>query len=64
MDSRNSSHRIDCVFVRKSTQGQDEHGQISNVQNMLRDQNAFVLEENWFVGTVSRRKVRKNLTFR
>lgn len=63
MVSKNSSHRIDCVFVRKSTQGQDEHGQISNVQNMLKDQRGFVLEENWFVGTVSRRKVRKNVEF-
>lgn len=63
MVSKNSSHRIDCVFIRKSTQGQDEQGQIANVQNMLREQRAFVLDENWFIGTVSRRKVRKNVQF-
>jgi len=57
------SHRIDCVFIRKSSQGQDEQGQISNVRNMLREQGAFVPEQDWFIGTVSRRKVRKNADF-
>lgn len=63
MATSTSAKRIDCVFIRKSTQAQDEQGQIANVQNMLRDQGASVPEGQWFVGTVSRRKVRKNADF-
>lgn len=63
MAAKKSHRRIECVFVRKSTQSQDEQGQISNVQNMLREQGVSVPESNWFVGTVSRRKVSKNAEF-
>jgi hypothetical protein len=55
--------RINAVFVRKSTQGQDEGGQKSNVANMLRDRAMRVPDEHWFEGTVSRRKVKANLQF-
>jgi hypothetical protein len=55
--------KIDVVFIRKSSARQDEQGQIGNVQNMLREQKVTVPEKNWFVGTVSRRKVRQNSDF-
>lgn len=61
--AKKSNRRSDCVFIRKSTQSQDEQGQISNVQNMLREQGVSVPARNWFVGTVSRRKVSKNADF-
>src|SRR4029434_6075570 len=55
--------RIDAVFIRKSTGGQDENGQIGNVRNMLATAGVSVDAENWFVGTVSRRKVKANAHF-
>jgi hypothetical protein len=55
--------RIDVVFIRKSTQGQDEAGQRANVEAMLRAQGTHVPEGRWFSGTVGRRKVRANTEF-
>lgn len=57
------SNRFDVVFIRKSTQGQDEQGQKGNVRTMLKDGGVYVPEEHWFVGTVSRRKVKDNPEF-
>lgn len=54
---------MDVAFIRKSTQAQDEGGQIANVEAMLKDRGVYVPERNWFVGTVSRRKVRGNADF-
>jgi hypothetical protein len=58
-------NRIDVVFIRKSTQGQDEKPQIANVQNMLAAMKPKVSipADRWFVGTVSRRKVKTNPEF-
>jgi hypothetical protein len=55
--------RIDVVFIRKSTQGQDEAAQRANVEGMLRDRGVHVQEARWFSGTVGRRKVRANAEF-
>jgi hypothetical protein len=55
--------RVDVVFVRKSTKGQDEQGQISNVRNMLLELGIHVSDQFWFVGTVSRRKTKTNDDF-
>lgn len=57
------TNRSDAVFIRKSTQGQDEAGQMANVRTMLREVGASVPEQNWFVGTVSRRKLKENARF-
>ena len=54
---------MDAAFIRKSGKEQDEGGQIANVQSMLKDIGAQVAAEYWFVGTVSRRKVRANAEF-
>lgn len=55
--------RYDAAFIRKSTQTQDEGGQIKNVENMLRDIGVHVSQQHWYVGTVSRRKVKANADF-
>lgn len=55
--------RHDCVFIRKSTQAQDDQGQKSNVLTMLREIGVSVPDPYWFVGTVSRRKVKSNPEF-
>ncbi|HEY1377410.1 MAG TPA: recombinase family protein [Gemmataceae bacterium] len=55
--------RVDCVFIRKSTQAQGDEGQRANVEAMLRDAGVYVPDRYWFVGTVSRRKVRDNPGF-
>lgn len=55
--------RIDCVFIRKSTQAQDDEGQKGNVALMLKNLKVQVPEQHWVVGTVSRRKVRSNAAF-
>lgn len=54
---------MDVVFIRKSTQGQEEAGQIANVATMLKEIGVSVSKENWFVGTTSRRKVNANPQF-
>lgn len=58
-----NTHRCDVVFIRKSSQAQDENGQIENVRSMLSAIGKTVPEQDWFVGTVSRRKVRANAHF-
>jgi hypothetical protein len=58
-----SASRVNVVFIRKSTQAQDEGGQLANVGNMLRDVGVHVPERCWFVGTVGRRKVKSNAEF-
>lgn len=55
--------RIDCVFIRKSTQAQDDEGQKANVSLMLKKLKVQVPAENWVVGTVQRRKVKSNAAF-
>src|SRR5438128_808112 len=55
--------RIDTVFIRKSSQAQDDQGQRDNVKMMLQAKGVPVSEQYWFVGTVSRRKVRANAEF-
>ena len=54
---------VDAVFIRKSSREQDENGQIANVKVMLQDVGVDVLSDYWFMGTVSRRKVRANADF-
>jgi hypothetical protein len=61
--SHSATARVDCVFIRKSTQAQDEAGQIANVRTMLRGERVEVHDANWFIGTVSRRKLRTNAEF-
>jgi hypothetical protein len=58
-----SASRVPAVFIRKSSQAQDEGGQIANVRAMLREIKATVPDQNWIVGTVSRRKVKGNAEF-
>jgi hypothetical protein len=55
--------RIDVAFVRKSTQAQDDQGQMDNVRTMLRELGVSVPDSHWYVGTVSRRKVKSNERF-
>jgi DNA invertase Pin-like site-specific DNA recombinase len=57
------SGRIDVVFIRKSTQAQEDQGQRDNVLKMLKDVGLYVPADNWFFGTVSRRKVKTNVGF-
>jgi DNA invertase Pin-like site-specific DNA recombinase len=61
--ARIAGGRVDAVFIRKSTQGQDEEGQKANVRNMLKERGVYVPDAHWFVGTVGRRKVRRNPDF-
>lgn len=56
--------RIDVVFIRKSSQVQDETGQKANVGAMLRELGVFVHDRYWFVCTVPRAKVQGNAEFR
>jgi hypothetical protein len=58
-----NTNRMDCVFIRKSSKGQDEGGQIANVETMLKARGVYVPEAHWFIGTVSRRKVKANADF-
>lgn len=56
--------RIDCVFIRKSTDSQKEEGQIANVQNELKTLHVAIADEHWFTVTVSRRKVQRDPDFK
>jgi hypothetical protein len=60
---RTTAGRVDAVFIRKSSPGQDEQGQKDNVQAMLKVRGVYVPADRWFVGTVSRRKVKSNADF-
>ncbi len=55
--------RVDVVFIRKSTREQDESGQVANVESMLKRLGVYVSKDTWFLGTVSRRKVKSNVDF-
>jgi hypothetical protein len=55
--------KTEAVFIRKSTREQDETGQIGNVESMLTELGVCVPHDQWFVGTVSRRKVKANADF-
>src|SRR5262249_38690467 len=55
--------RIDVVFIRKSGHTQDDQGQKDNVRAMLKELGVTIPEQDWFAGTVSRRKVKANATF-
>ncbi len=59
-----TNQRVDVVFIRKSSAGQDEDGQISNVKKMLTERHVEVPEDRWFIETVSRRKVNASPVFR
>ena len=63
MAKRKSKGREDAAFIRKSTQAQDEAGQRANVENMLKSRHVRISADHWFVGTVSRRKVKANAEF-
>ena len=56
--------RINVVFIRKSTEAQEEAGQKANVAAMLKDLGVNVRQQNWFVCTVPRAKVQGNAEFR
>jgi hypothetical protein len=62
-NTKRTVNRIDAVFIRKSTQAQDDQGQKDNVRAMLKSLGVRVSDEHWFVGTVSRRKVKANADF-
>jgi len=56
-------NRIDAVFIRKSTSKQDEESQQGNVEKLLKARDVTVPKDNWYFGTVSRRKVETNDAF-
>lgn len=55
--------QFDAVFIRKSSKGQEEQGQIDNVTRLLENRGVAVDDERWFKGTVSRRKIKTNAEF-
>src|SRR5262245_60370515 len=55
--AKTTTNRTDAVFIRKSTQTQDEKGQADNVRAMLKAAGVYVPDAHWFAGTISRRKV-------
>lgn len=61
--SNRNGRRVDATFIRKSGRTQDEAGQIGNVEAMLKERAVHVSQDHWFVGTVSRRKVKANADF-
>ncbi|HEV3255735.1 MAG TPA: recombinase family protein [Gemmataceae bacterium] len=61
--TQTANGKMDAVFIRKSTQTQDDQGQKGNVGAMLKEKGVYVAERNWFAGTVSRRKVKANADF-
>ena len=52
--------RQPAVWIRKSTDGQEEEGQIANVRKMLEQRGVVVSNDYWFVGTESRATVDRN----
>lgn len=60
---KHAARRIDVVFIRISSQQQNDKGQKANVQAMLRELGVTIPDEHWYAGTVSRRKVRGNEGF-
>ena len=63
MNCNGNGRKIEAVFIRKSTREQDENGQIGNVESMLKESGVSVPADQWFMGTVSRRKVKANADF-
>jgi predicted site-specific integrase-resolvase len=59
-----TARKVDVVFVRKSSQGQDERGQIANVRAMLKQKGITVLDQHFFVCTVPRSRVSANAEFK
>ena len=55
--------KTDAVFIRKSSREQNEGGQVANVEAMLKSFGVYVPKDKWFLGTVSRRKVKANADF-
>ncbi len=55
--------KIDLVFIRKSSDEQEYKAQIANVKNGLTKLGVSVAQDQWFTGTVKRRKVRGNAEF-
>lgn len=58
-----SGGRVDVVFIRKSSGGQDEGGQKKNVKNLLREIRIDIPEKWWFECKVPRSKVQANVEF-
>ncbi|WP_197454041.1 recombinase family protein [Caulifigura coniformis] len=55
--------RFDVVFIRKSSDKQDEQGQIDNVRALLKERGVTVDPEHWMVGTIKRRNVKSDPGF-
>src|SRR4051812_13544491 len=55
--------RTDAVFIRKSSDAQDEYGQKANVEALLHEAGVHVPEANWFTCTVPRADVQGNKQF-
>jgi DNA invertase Pin-like site-specific DNA recombinase len=58
-----TADRQDAVYIRKSTEAQEEQAQIDNVEKMLKDQGVYVPRSQWFSDTGSRRKSEKRPDF-
>jgi DNA invertase Pin-like site-specific DNA recombinase len=56
--------RVDVVFIRKSSHGQDDKAQADTVRAMLRDAGVYVQERYWFLCTVPRARVQGNAELR
>lgn len=55
--------RQDVVFIRKSTERQDEQAQIDNVKRMLSAKGVKIPDDRFFIGVVKRKNVKKNERF-
>jgi hypothetical protein len=56
--------RVDVIFIRKSSHGQDDKAQADTVRAMLRGAGVYVQEWYWFRCTVPRARVQGNAEFR
>jgi hypothetical protein len=64
-NSSENGHKIDAVFIRKSSKKQDEEGQEGNCRRMLKELGLAVPEDQyWFVCTTPRSDVRANEEFK
>jgi hypothetical protein len=59
-----SGSRIDAVFIRKSTDQQDDAAQKANVARMLRERETWVPERYWFTCTIARDEVQRDADFK
>lgn len=55
--------RLDVVYIRKSSDPQEEAGQVANVKLMLRKLGRHIPDSEWFYDTGSRRKADKRKDF-